>query len=97
LPPVFISAPLNPTRSFAVLLFVFEASQFHSVAWVDDVYVKNFGFMFKPISKSIFLCFVKPASVEPTRLADDQVAPPPRPDTWRRLRDGGPSDDAEAL
>ena len=45
---------------FAFILFVFEAHQFSPkpIKYVDDVYRANFGFMYKPLTKAIFLIFV---------------------------------------
>lgn len=45
---------------FAVMLFVFEAMSFLSkpIAYVDAVYRANFGFMYKPATKAVFLVFV---------------------------------------
>lgn len=45
---------------FAVMLFVFEAHSFlpRPVGAVENLYRANFGFLYKPVSKSIFLIFV---------------------------------------
>ncbi|KAH8057630.1 hypothetical protein JL722_6717 [Aureococcus anophagefferens] len=45
---------------FAVMLFVFEAMSFlpKPIAYVDAVYRANFGFMYKPVTKAVFLVFV---------------------------------------
>ena len=45
---------------FAVMLFVFEASSFspRPVRWLEGVYRANFGFLYKPVSKSVFLIFI---------------------------------------
>ena len=45
---------------FAVMLFVFEAMSFlpKPIAYVDAVYRANFGFMYKPATKAVFLVFV---------------------------------------
>lgn len=43
---------------FAVLLFVFEASQFTKIAALDAAYRQNFGFLYKPLSKAVFIIFI---------------------------------------
>lgn len=43
---------------FAVILFFFELTQFKSIPKLDKAYKANFGFLYKPISKGIFLIFV---------------------------------------
>lgn len=43
---------------FAVILFVFEASQFTQISFLDLAFRQNFGFLFKPLSKAIFIIFI---------------------------------------
>jgi len=44
--------------AFAALLFFHESSQFYPIAQVDDVVVRNFGFLYKPLGKGVFLVFI---------------------------------------
>jgi len=51
---------------FAVILAVFEISQFKPLPAIEDVYTANFGFIYKPISKGVFiiLCVVVAPAVD---------------------------------
>ena len=43
---------------FALIFGVFEITQFKPVAAIDALYRANFGFLYKPMSKGVFLIFI---------------------------------------
>jgi len=43
---------------FASLLFFHEITQFYPIEQIDEVVARNFGFLFKPFGKGLFMIFI---------------------------------------
>lgn len=43
---------------FATLLFTFELIEVRTIAWIDNLYRRNFGFLYSPMGKSFFIIFI---------------------------------------
>mmetsp|Transcript_8353 Transcript_8353/g.14160 ORF Transcript_8353/g.14160 Transcript_8353/m.14160 type:complete len:179 (-) Transcript_8353:92-628(-) len=57
---------------FAVILFVYEVTCVKPIAVVDDFYSKNFGFLYGPVGKGLYLLFI---SIMAFGVADDDGNP----------------------
>ena len=40
---------------FAAILFTYEIIQIRPCQWIDDVYKKNFGFLYGTVTKSLYM------------------------------------------
>eukprot|EP01031_Cornospumella_fuschlensis_P036725 gene36725-44548_t len=43
---------------FSVLLLVFEAIELRRIDWIDHLFRRNFGFMYKAMGKAFFIIFI---------------------------------------